>query len=259
MRDVELAKVAAAFHDVIQYSHIDERQRPSKKRYREAGRNEVESAQAAVAYMNQVNEIALSHGRARVYFKEDIEKVREAILFTDPTGCWNDTLKTVVVPGDKFRRAGIIAQVVQLADLGASGMNPEIETYCSLALFTEENMDFREEMDTLLFRSARRHVTPEDKGAQDEKRAGYHQRLMQWFVGQDAFIAGRQKATESEINALNVPENLKKAVAALFPSSNFLESRQAEATLAAHYSKTTKFEDWAIDINDALVRVPRFS
>lgn len=267
-RDIEIAKLAAAYHDVIQHSR-SEQQKPDasgmspKKRVRDAGRNERESAELGLTYMHRVNQIVLGQGRKEIYTQKDMDNFKDAVILTDPSckgtdprNGWNG--QTIAVRD--FAKGCILAQAVQLADLGASGMQPYLEDYSSLALFTEENMDFREEMDTLLFPGLRRrHLPPREMQDQEKRRAWYYQRLMKWFGDQDSFIDGRYEAVKHEISALNVPPEFKTAVAALFPEENFIRSRKAEAGLAAQYAEMPNFKDWALDINDRLVAVPQLN
>ncbi|HEX7042369.1 MAG TPA: hypothetical protein VF189_03905 [Patescibacteria group bacterium] len=254
----DVLRLAGAFHDTIQISIVDPNQKPDasgmtpKKRLRATGENERQSAEAATLYMKKVNAVA---GHI-VYYDSFISSVNKAILLTDPTGGW--TGKTISVPG--FVNADILSQITQLADLGGTGMDGRnVGVYEALSLFAEENMDFRGDVDKIIYSTRRQQVLPSEN-----RQEWYKTRLINWLSAQQNFIEGRRElilgaGNESmgkEINALKVSTDAKKAVKALFVEKNFAGSIEELEKLKIKYAKMPAFKDWAGRLMDSLVLPP---
>lgn len=233
-RDRLLAKVAADFHDTVQnWDRVttlwpDERGHlTAVNRKRFTGVNEEMSAAFARRYMVRANKVA-GHD---VFVQDDMRVVTDAIMLTVPKG-WNG--KTVFNPG--FGTAGLIAQAVQLADLGGGGMNgPQMALYEALTLFPEENMDFRADADTILGASRRSPVT-----ISSEQLGMYKARLVNWIQRQQVFVEGRKerlraKADDGGEIAL-LPEHVREKVGALFKDEYFDKSIQSLKDLEAKYT-----------------------
>lgn len=246
-RDRELAGLAAAFHDLVQISEVDTQQKPDgsglkpKKRNRLAGRNEEESAAMALSYMDKVNTIA-GHS---VYTEEDKEKVREAILLTNPKSSEK---------GQKFEDAGLLAQVVVLADLGGVGMGDRyLATYGMRTLFVEENLDFREEADKFIYQ--KRRTVFQDF----QKHEWYYSRFVTWLADQKGYVDMRKKAVAGEIRQLRANAAAQDSVRELFPKENFDETQEELQRMLNHdFGNKPDFKKWATKLMDSLILPPPF-
>lgn len=235
-RERALAHVAAAFHDTVQVGDKTETSwgDPQKglkavTRKRFTGDNEAASAEFAREYMIKANTVA-GHD---VFTPEDRDTVTSAIMLTVPKG-WNG--KTVFHP--EFGKAGLIAQAVQLADLGGSGMNgAKMALYEALTLFPEENLDFRADADRLIGASRRNPVN-----VSSDVLDMYKNRLISWIQRQQAFVLGRQeriRASKEEGGEIaSLPDGVRERVGALFKDEYFAQSVKALQQLETTYTAT---------------------
>lgn len=214
-REVLLAQVASAFHDVVQEWKEDKRDTGAVMRSRLAGDNERKSAEKALNWMKNES--------GEVFTEAEYARVWSAIMATVPD--WDPTYATVkqvdIVPG-----VHPITRALALSDLGAAGMEPAISHHEGLALFTEENLDI---VRALRASEGKLETIPEA----DQER--YKNRYATYLTNQVAFIRGRQARLEVELEGL--PEPALTQVRALF--SHFDTSiQQAEAEAAAAPSLT---------------------
>ena len=141
--DIEIGRIAAIFHDIVQDWEPDVIGKPGaptykKMRKRFAGRNEERSANQAADYMAMANQQA---GRP-VFSEKDIETQREAILATVPH--YDSDLYTVTQP-NLNANSTLVARSLALADLGFVGMcSGQYFMDGEDALFREDNLDIKE-------------------------------------------------------------------------------------------------------------------
>lgn len=206
-QDVELAGIAAAFHDTVQ--NWEEATRPSdgatiRKRF--AGQNEKDSAQEAVTWMR----------RAGTYTESAEALVTEAILATVPG--WNQEHKTVIQPNLR-PDSHLVVRAVALADLGTGGMEGMSFVEEGDPLFREENLD--------IARAIRAATCRND--IPEKAQQGFLVRMLNWTRSQTTFASGRKALLEAELGDLD--ESAKGRVRALF--SYFDEAIAASDALLA--------------------------
>ena len=212
-RDIELGKFAAAFHDTVQNGKvievIDKEGRIMLKLKRDIRNNEIASADEAEIFMQKIN----NEQGEDIFTARDMMIVKESIMLTVPT--FDTQKKTVVQPG--FAEASIIAKAVALADLGTPGMgNAYASKYDTMALFREENRDFRRDFNL-----------PAEQIPIDTQE-WYKKRIVGWCEDQKAFIVGREIQHKEDRRAM--PLGMQRAVDKLF--INFDTNLQANTNLA---------------------------
>jgi hypothetical protein len=199
--EIELGRLAAAFHDVVQ--RWVENPLPDGKllRKRLAGQNEAESADEAVAWMR-------AHGWTDAHHAD---LVRAAILSTVPS--WDVQNSTVAQP-NLLPDSPPVVRAVALADLGIPGMESGAEfVETGDGLFREENLDVAR----ALRHCSRRADVPADL------LESYKARAVGWCRGQVSYARGRQARLAAELGHLTGAA--RSAVEALF--GHFAESAAA--------------------------------
>jgi hypothetical protein len=205
-RELLLTQIAAAFHDSVQEWQAVSKDGGVVNRVRFAGANEVASAKEATDCM----------GNLGVPFTpEEKGIVATAILATIPG--WGVPYSTVIQPFLKPDSHKVV-RAVALADLGSSGMDPEMFLTDGPTLFAEENMDVIEALE-----SAR---TGGDIPA--DKQESYKARYVGWLKIQPGFARGRQRYF-AEVESASVDDESKQRLQALF-------SRYDESIAAAEES-----------------------
>jgi hypothetical protein len=189
--DFHLGLLAAAFHDTVQNWASSARPDGRVLRGRFAGRNELDSAAEAVAWMR----------RAGVFCEENFDLVTRAILGTIPD--WDVVHQTVSQP-NLTHAAPVVVRAVALADLGIAGMDgrPFLET--GDRLFREENLD----IDAALRRCPTRF------GLGSTILEGYKARMLAWTRSQPAFARGSRALLEHDLG--NLRGAAREAVRGLF-------------------------------------------
>lgn len=184
----QLARVAAAFHDVVQNSTIepDPSDPAILKRKRATGENENLSADEAVNFMVQENaRLAEERGEEDYYLftAQDVAVVREAIKATTPG--WDPEAQTVVQPHLKDA-VSKVSYILALADIGNVGIDgKEAAVRDNDQLFLEENVDVLRAI--------------QDGNIDAEKQQWYKDRLNGSLASQIKFIEGRQKLFNGEV------------------------------------------------------------
>lgn len=201
-RDIQLGKLAAAYHDTVQkweptspdpLSHI-------VKRKRFAGENEEASYQVAAAFMNDVNQ-----DMTNMFSDDDRRVVHEAILATVPG--FNG--KTVIQP-NLHEDSSVISRVLAIADINTVGIDGiSALVHEGDALFREENIDI---LDAI---RGNHQFSPLELEA-------IKNRILPFSKFQMGFAEGRKEQFETEIAGIP-SENAKKAVRSLFP--NYTDER----------------------------------
>ncbi len=206
-QDVELAGIAAAFHDTVQrWEQITRPTDGAIMRRRFAGQNEKDSAAEAVRWMEQ----------AGTYDARAIALVTEAIMATVPG--WNPEQKTVVQPNLR-PDSDIVVRAVALADLGTGGMEGQSFVEEGDPLFREENLDIARAIQTATTQS----------DLTQEAQVRFRGRMLGWTQSQATFVIGRQALLEVELG--NLDESAKGRVRELF--SHFDEAIAASEALVA--------------------------
>lgn len=188
--DIQVGRIAAAFHDVIQewepaISGESGTANYRKIRKRHVGRNEELSANQAAEFMTLANQQA---GR-QVFSQKDMEAQKEAILATVPY--FDPKLNTVVQP-NLTPQSSLIARSVALADLGFVGMcSAEEFLKGEDALFREDNLDIKEALD---------YFGDPPKILSEETKIFFRQRMLAWTNGRHAFANGRKILTLEAIS-----------------------------------------------------------
>lgn len=212
-KDVELGRLAAAFHDTVQgweENVVDDGSNKKSVRKRFAGDNESKSAEEAVSFMEGVN----GELGQPIFSGEDEERMKEAIAATIPG--FNSEKSTVMQP-NLSAESSPVARALALADLGTAGMEgPDSYLAEGDKLFREENLDI---MDAL----------SKPEGLTDDQKEYFRTRMVNWSKFQSKFAKGRKELLDSELAGL--PEQGKEAVKELF--SKFDDSILAAEQVAA--------------------------
>jgi len=225
-KDTTLVKIASAFHDIVQKweesrSSSDVLEKITRKRF--ISENEKDSASAAEMFMQNENK---KHER-EIFSKDDIEKVKEAIMGTVPGF---DVEKNTVVQPNINENSKIIARVLALSDIGTAGMEGS-ENFLKEGndLFREDNLDIMEKI--------------ESGNISEDEKESIKKRIMGWTKFQELFAAGRKEKLKEEISVFS--EDAQKALEELF--NTFDDSIQGAKNLAEKRIKMT-FEEIIKDI-----------
>lgn len=189
-RQLLLTVIAAAWHDSVQRWMEIEGEGGVVLRKRFTGRDEVASAAEAVEAMSEVD---------LRFSPEECGIVCSAIVGTIPG--WDGEQATVSQP---FLIEHPVIRAVALADLGSSGMDPDMYRRDGPALFAEENLDILEAI------TSAGTAAEIPAAAQDVYRARY----IAWLKVQPGFARGRRARLETELADLD-PE-VRGRVMALF-------------------------------------------
>jgi len=200
--DINIAILAAAFHDVIQQWDIEEitthglLQGLTKIiRKRHSPKIEFASADRAVSFMEKVNQ----QNNQSFFSDEDKFLVSEAIKITIPKF---DTVKGFIIQPYLNTKTSLIARIVALADLGTAGMDgPKAFLSEADALFREENIDIANVCKNL------------DNLTGDQKNY-YRNRVIDWLKRELAFAEGRQNNLSNELTG--VSSEAKNKIVKLF-------------------------------------------
>lgn len=222
-----LGKIAASFHDTVQ--EWEEKEIPDGQfskiiRSRFTGKNEKESADLAVKFMDKSN----AQNNAEIFSKEDEKIVCEAIETTVPG--FNPEKGTVIQPSLN-EKSSVVARALTLADIGTAGLDgPETFLREGDALFREENLDIFE-------------TSKNGGGIPENLKNYYRQRMINWSNSQPKFAQGRKELLETELKGL--PEQSQKKLKALF--NKFDTSIETAKQIAATREKMS-FEDLLVDM-----------
>lgn len=225
--EILLGKMAAVYHDVVQNwkeNKINEGGFAKILRQRFTKRNELDSAELAVEFMNDAN----AEGNGEIFMAEDENIVREAIKATIPD--YDPRTNTVIQP--KLDKDSLVVErAVALADLGTAGMDGAV-AFCKEgdALFREENLDILD--------SAKK-----SDELSDAQKDYYRKRMLAWSEFQPLFAEGRKTLLNSELEGL--PEESREAVKLSF--DKFDESTKAAKDRATRREKMT-FEELLADM-----------
>lgn len=189
-KDIDLAIIAASFHDTVQEWEESVTQDGRVLRRRFAGKNEEASAAEAIAWM-----------QANGFGEVDCQLVTEAVMATVPG--WSPSLGTVIQPNLK-RDSHPVVRAIALADIGVAGMDGALFIREGDPLFREENLD--------VARALRAVTTRSDLTA--ETQEAYKARMLAWLGSQSGFARGRKTALENELG--NLDDVQKDAVRTLF-------------------------------------------
>ena len=197
-RDVNLAKLAASFHDVVQKweaAQTKDGEFTKTVRRRFIGANETASSQEVVEFMEEVNK----EKSLEIFSIEDKQRLIEAIDATVPG--FSVEKGTVIQPNMK-ESSGIIAKALALADIGTAGMEgseaflPEGD-----ALFREENLDIAQAL-------------RENHELSETQKEYFRKRMLLWTKFQANFALGRKNLLETEL--LGLSENAQIKLKELF-------------------------------------------
>jgi hypothetical protein len=189
--EFHLGLLAAAFHDTVQNWTPSTTPDGRVLRQRFTGRNEIDSAAEAVAWMRRVGG----------FREEHYHLVTQAILATIPG--WDAEHQTVSQPHLTHHALPLI-RAVALSDLGIAGMDGQPFLKTGDQLFREENLD----IDAALRRCATRADL--DGVVLD----GYKARMLTWSRSQVAFARGRRALLEQDLG--NLQGAAREAVRNLF-------------------------------------------
>lgn len=207
-RELLLTNIAAAFHDTVQEWSAVPKDNGAVNRVRYAGANEVASAKEAMDCIA---------GLGAPFTPEEKGLVAAAILATIPG--WGVPYSTVIQPFLKPDSHKVV-RAVALADLGSSGMDPDMFLTDGPTLFAEENLDVVEAVEAA--------QTAGDIPA--DKQDAYRARYVGWLKIQPGFARGRQRYF-AEVESATLDDESKGRLEALF--SRYDESiAAAEQALA---------------------------
>jgi hypothetical protein len=207
-RELMITGIAAAFHDTVQdYAKVP-KDNGAVNRVRFAGSNEIASAKEAMDWVAEAG---------APLNPEEKGLIGAAILATIPG--WGVPYSTVIQPFLKPDSHKIV-RAVALADLGSSGMDPDMFLTDGPNLFAEENLDVTEALE--------KASSPDeiDEATQESYRARY----IGWLKIQPGFARGRQRYF-AEVESASLEGEDKERLQALF--SRYEESiAAAEQALA---------------------------
>lgn len=192
-RELLLTTIAAAFHDTVQEWRAVAKDGGVVSRVRRAGANEVASAKEAIDCIHELG---------APFTPEEMGVVASAILATIPG--WGVAYNTVVQPfltPDSHK----VTRAVALADLGSSGMDPDMFLTDGPTLFAEENLDVMEALEQA--------QTASDIPA--DKQEAYRARYTGWLKIQPPFARGRQRYF-AEVESAHLDTESKTRLDALF-------------------------------------------
>lgn len=230
-RDIELGRIASAFHDTVQ--DWEENKVPDGEftkiiRKRHTGANETNSANEAQVFMTSANQTEKIFSDVSADGSDDFSLVRNAIETTAPG--WDQKNKTMMQP--KLEKStSLISVALALSDLGVGGMEGgEQSAQEAKKLFREENLDILDAM----------HGKDPSQIPEDKKKY-FRQRMVNWMRAEPAIVVGRKDRLEQEMQAIPAPA--RKAVTKLF--SSFDESiaareRAAEAAQKMDFDTLVK-------------------
>jgi hypothetical protein len=207
-RQLMITGIAAAFHDTVQEWTSVTKDNGAVNRVRFAGANEIASAKEA---MDCVAEVGAPLN------PEEKGLIGAAILATIPG--WGVPYSTVIQPFLKPDSHKIV-RAVALADLGSSGMDPDMFLTDGPTLFAEENLDVTGALE--------KSTSPDeiDEATQESYRARY----IGWLKIQPGFARGRQRYF-ADVESASLEGEDKERLQALF--SRYDESiAAAEAAVA---------------------------
>lgn len=198
-RDIQLGRVAAAFHDVVQQwgpAEGNNAGMPTTIMKRKTGFNEKASAHLSAYFMSQVK----SHNGKEVFSAQDVALVQEAILGTIPG--FDVQLRTVVQP-NVSADSSLITKALALADLGGPGMEgPLTYKWEGDSLFREMNLDLK-------------HWHANGVPIPHQYQESVRNRALEWTASQAEFAYGRAvRFYQTEL--LWLPEHVRPAVEAEF-------------------------------------------
>lgn len=224
-RDIEIGRVAAAFHDVVQdWEELPDEKSQKTTRRRFVGANEQKSADEAIAFIEAFEK----EQNQAIFSEQEKEIIKEAIGVTVPG--FNPGKNTVVQPNLK-ESSSLVARALALADIGCAGMDGKGQfLYEGDALFREENLDIKKAL-------------ADGEELSEEKKEAFRKRMLGWTGFQFKFAQGRKDLFESEIAAL--PEEARESVRLLF--SHFDESIDGAKELFEK-RKNMSFEELAKDM-----------
>ncbi len=201
-RDMQIAILAASFHDVVQKWQekvVVEDEKSKVMRQRLVGENEHLSIDEALVFMNKVNQ----ESGLKIFTEEDISKLTEAILATIPE--FSSEHKTVIQPNlNKLSR--IITFALAFSDLGTAGIDGPIAfSKEGDALFREENLDILNTLDSF-------------DALTDMQQQYFFRRMITWNENQITFAEGRFNYFMQELDLL--PDSLRSKMENLFDKFN---------------------------------------
>ena len=226
-RDVEIGKLAGAFHDIVQKYEENpiadgKFVKILRKRFTKA--NETKSAELGVAYMEKANQ----ESGQMIFSSADMETLREAIDATVPD--FNKEKGTVIQP-NLNEKSSLVTRAVALADLGAAGMDgPEKFLPEGDALFREENLDIADALKNI------GEIT-------DGQKEYFRKRMLGWSGFQAVFANGIKELLDSELAA--IPEEAREKIKLLF---NKFDGTIEASRKKAMERETMTFEELARDM-----------
>lgn len=222
-KDIVLGRLAAAFHDVVQDSEEQDKDGKLTRR-RFTGRNEKESADEAIAFL----EWEMKNLEGSGFSEEDFAVIEDAIRGTVPE--FSVEKKTIIQP-NVTEQSILISRAVALADLGTAGMDgAEAFLREGDALFREENLDIMRALEN-------------QQELSDETKETYRKRMIEWSRFQPTFAAGRRDLLDEELRGM--PPGADVAIKKLF---NTFDESIAEATKRAEAREAMSFDELVVDM-----------
>ncbi len=207
-KDILLAQLAAAFHDVVQEWKSDEVQADKFKKIMRIRyvpgfiENERKSAMKAEEFMRGENSLQAKE----VFAENDIKLVKEAI---NATFSFFDSKEKTFVRPNMVRSTSIVARCVALADLNKSGLDPAGSFSDGDNYFKEINLDILMEL--------KNGEIPSRK-----MRKFIMDRIISWSEGQISFIEGRDRLLTEELKG--APDELMQVIKNTFTETKMSKS-----------------------------------
>ncbi|MBS3903247.1 MAG: hypothetical protein KGZ30_02610 [Anaplasmataceae bacterium] len=200
-RDVQLGRYAGGFHDVDQFYQRKEIKSEAEGvddkavRQRQVRANEEISAYEALQYADSLNK----EEDREIFFKEDFDVIREAILATIPG--FDPENKTVIQPNLK-EDSPLVVRALALADLGTAGIDGgEAFVKEGAALFREENLDIKDALEA---------VAKGEETISEAQKEAFRSRIIGWLKFQPSFAEGRKALLDHELG--NLPDEVKEVL-----------------------------------------------
>jgi len=222
-KDIELARLAAAFHDTVQESK-EQNKDGRLIRQRATGINEEKSADEAISFLEQ----EMKYSEEGEFFEKDLAVIEDAIRGTVPKF---STEKNTIIQPNVTEQSMLISRAVALADLGTAGMDGA-EAFLSEgdALFREENLDIT-------------RALKNQELLADELKEHYRVRMIEWTKGQPVFAMGRRDLLDEELRGM--PPGADVAIKKLF---NKFDESISTSEKRAEERESMSFDELALDM-----------
>ncbi len=211
--DIELVRLCALFHDIVQDYEIKECGM-FLKRSRKTGYNEEESFNVFIEYIKQYYS----------EYSDKIDKIKSAFLATIPSFEQGHVLQKNLTP-----ESPLLARILAMADLGSAGMeSAEVFFSEGCALFREEYLDL---------------YGADIDGFDDEFIRAMIGSMHNWLKGQISFINSRKEIFKEDIKVFGdvIKGELTKLFSNFDANLEYISGKKKEfESLIGNYQNQTR-------------------